>query len=932
MRRKLTRWITFPLYAVCLFLMGFTPAAAENTVQTRRTVRVGISDANPLDTEDNKTVTFEKEYLEAVAEYAGWECEYVEASWADCLEMAKTGEIDVLTDVSKTDERMQYYDFSSEPMGTEICTLIGTADTDLKYDDFEAFNGMTVGYEEGSIIIDLFEEYAQENHFSITKKGYQSAADMYTALDHGEIDTAIQTNMLGLPSGHVILAECYPSPVYITTSKKIPELKNELDNAMARLFSYNPNFNADIYRSVYKNNEIQNEEFSREEQDYLNTDPVVIVPYETDWSPFEYVKDGEPAGITPDVIRAIGEDTGITFKFVESSSTQAIYNDMDNATVDTVMAVSYSYLWADKHDLLVTEPYAKGSVMRVTKTASVEPQSVAVVADGYLQNEIKREYPDLNEIEYATFDECVKAVAKGIADCTFLNYYQANYYRSMSDYDTFSYQPVENITQSISLGVTKESNPVLLGILSKSLQRISTSKLQSILSEDSVQTESLSLKMLTRRYPVQFSAAVVILMGLLLLVAWLLVAARTRKRQNIMLAEAEKKAEAANIAKSDFLSRMSHDIRTPLNGIIGMTYLAQQQENPSKTADYLSKIDTSSKFLLSLVNDVLDMSKVESQKMELHLEPYPFKDFNAYLDAVIRPLCKEKNQTFNLDVSHIEGYTPLVDVSHLNRVYFNLLSNAVKYTPEGGTITLKIREEQMSADHIRFTVSVIDNGIGMSSEFQQHLFEPFVQENRNDNSKMRGTGLGLAIVKKTVEAMGGTITVHSEAGKGSDFTFAVTSPCVKAVDTAEIQENLSADEANDLTGRHILLCEDHPLNQEIAKTLLEEKKMIVQVAENGQKGLDMFGQAPVGYFDCILMDVRMPVMDGIEATRRIRALDRADAKTVPILAMTADAFLDDIQKCLNIGMDGHIAKPIIPETMYETMLEAMKKKQPDRQE
>ena len=396
------------------------------------------------------------------------------------------------------------------------------------------------------------------------------------------------------------------------------------------------------------------------------------------------------------------------------------------------------------------------------------------------------------------------------------------------------------------------------------------------------------------------------------------------EQKNQELAKAVERANEANQAKSDFLSRISHDIRTPMNGIIGMTHIAQQQTNPEKTEECLDNIRTSSQFLLGLINDILDMSKAESGKMELHPEPYLAKDFQSYISAVIRPLCDGKNQTLTFEARPIPGYVPCIDILRINQIYFNLLSNAVKYTPEGGHIRVQVQDELLPSDKLRVTASIQDNGIGISESFQKVLFEPFTQENRNDTSEMRGSGLGLAIVKKLIDAMKGTITVQSTIGVGTRFTFQVEYDYVKAEELAEpLPAHEQPADLSRLEGCHILLCEDHPLNQEIAKYILEEKGMLVALAENGQEGLDLFAQSPIGYYDAILMDIRMPLLDGYGASRAIRALSRADANTTPIIAMTADAFADDRDKCMAAGMNGHLSKPIDAKLLYETLAAAI---------
>lgn len=389
-------------------------------------------------------------------------------------------------------------------------------------------------------------------------------------------------------------------------------------------------------------------------------------------------------------------------------------------------------------------------------------------------------------------------------------------------------------------------------------------------------------------------------------------------------------AMAANEAKSDFLSRMSHDIRTPLNGIIGMTYLAKMENNPPKTKDCLDKIDTSSKFLLGLINDVLDMTKAERNKIVLNLEPYSLAEYNSYLDAVIAPLIKEKGQHFVLNEKTAEyNHLPLSDKLRTNQIFFNLLSNAVKYTPEGGTIRYDIFSRYDSKRNKLCIVHTIsDNGIGMSAEFQKVLFQPFTQEGRNDVSSTRGSGLGLSIVKRLVDLMGGKVEVESVQGQGSTFKVRLEFDAAEASPETKAKSNpaVPSSDYGCLKGKHILLCEDHPLNQEIAKRILENEGVIVQIAINGKAGVDDFSTSPIAYYDAILMDIRMPVMDGFEAAKEIRSLPRADAKNIPIIAMTADAFKEDVDHCFSVGMNAHLAKPISPESLYRSLAQVCSKK------
>ena len=387
------------------------------------------------------------------------------------------------------------------------------------------------------------------------------------------------------------------------------------------------------------------------------------------------------------------------------------------------------------------------------------------------------------------------------------------------------------------------------------------------------------------------------------------------QHQKEVLRLAAKKAEKANAAKTDFLSKMSHDIRTPLNGIIGMTALAKDEQDPGKIRDYLEKIDESGHFLLGLVNDILDMSKVESGKVELHPENYPVSDFRRYLMSVIQPLCDSKGLNFIVSMDLPGEYALYVDKLRFAQIFFNLLSNSVKFTASGGYVIFRICDPVISGDFMEADYIVSDSGSGMSSEFQKHMFEPFEQEKTDSNALRTGSGLGLAIVKSMVGLMHGTITVESSPGVGSIFTVHLRIPVIRQEAVSRVKKAVY----DQLSGKHILVAEDNAINAEIEIRLLEKKGVSVSHASDGEEAVKLFGASEYFDFDAVLMDIRMPVMDGFQATRLIRLMNRPDAEKIPIIALTANAFDEDVKKCLDAGMTSHIAKPIEINEFYEKL-------------
>ena len=393
-----------------------------------------------------------------------------------------------------------------------------------------------------------------------------------------------------------------------------------------------------------------------------------------------------------------------------------------------------------------------------------------------------------------------------------------------------------------------------------------------------------------------------------------------RRAQDIA-AEALQSAERASKAKTDFLSNMSHDIRTPMNAIIGITTLMKNElHQPERLAEHLGKLETSGRLLLGIINDILDMSRIESGKTTLNIEKMNISQQVSQLDSIIRQQASQRRQTFTVE-THMQHENVLADPNRLNQVLMNILSNAVKYTPQGGHIRLAVDELTHTEHYAKYRFIVQDDGIGMSAAYQKTLFDPFTREEKSGTNKVQGTGLGMAITKSIVDLMGGTIRVESATGKGTRFEVVLEFPIDAEADKVQTAPALpeEAEAVSPLSGMNFLCAEDNAINAEILELLLETKGARCTICSNGQEIVDAFASVKPGEYDMILMDVQMPVMDGLEATQRIRSGENPLGRTIPILAMTANAFLEDMQKSRDAGMDEHLSKPVDINALEQTV-------------
>jgi len=933
--------ILIVLTLVCPLLTAPYAAGAS----THKTVKVGFFEFPGYHMiADNGTKSgYGYDLLQKIGRYTDWKYKYVgyNNSWDDMQDMLASGKIDILTSAQKTPDREKKFAFSSRPVGTSA-TILTVQSGNSRYipGKYSTYSGMRVGMLTGSSRNDSFKAFASRNGFTYKPVYYETAEAMHKDLQAGKKIDAMLTSDLRQVSNEWILNKFDTSNFYLIVRKNDTALLQEVNDALKQMDSDDPQWRSELWNKYYVSNAGNLISYNAAERAFIKkadkTNKVFTAIINPDRYPYSYFKNRKAKGIMADCFREIQKRTGLKFKIIVTNNRAEYYKKISRGGIDVRIDTYDDYYNAEKYGFELTDPYLVTTVSCITKSRfHGTPKTIAVLKDSdgrhYYYKEIKK---GSRLLECDSIDDCRKAVLCGRADATYLYSYAAEKIISADRRSQLTATILPEYRIKFCMGVSSDDDHELLSILNKGVKSIGSGYTSSIIEKETRnKNDNATIIDFVYAHP----PFIIMVMALAAGVIILLISSSYRRRhlkvmksKNLELTKAAESAKRANAAKTEFLSRMSHDIRTPMNGIIGMTHLAEQQNNPPNTAEYLAKINNSSKFLLGLVNDILDMTKAESGKMELRPEPYRMTEFENYLDSVIRPLCEEKNQLLTVTTKGVDTAVPIMDILRFNQILFNLLSNAVKFTSEGGHISLTVLNELCPEHKERIETIVKDNGIGMSEEFQKTLFDPFTQEQRSDSADNRGSGLGLAITKKLVDLMDGEISVNSTPGKGTIFTVVIYAD-YETDDEADRRMGKTARQNADLSfcGLHMLVCEDHPMNQEITRSLLENRGIIVDIAENGLKGLEAFKKTSFGYYDAILMDIRMPVMDGYETARKIRALERSDNSSVPIIAMTADAFADDISECLAAGMDAHIAKPVDPDTMFETIADVIAKKKHD---
>ena len=874
------------------------------------------------------------DYLNEIAKYTGWEYEYIDTKGPAMLNEFVEGKYELMGGNYYIPALEKYYAYPNYNMGYSRSLLLARSDDrSIHSYDLESMNGKTIGvYENARENIRRLKEFMAINGLYCNIRYYKQEdmvgkIGLYPYLAKGEIDLLL--NNVAHISDSVRVVVAYDSqPYYIVTNPGNKEVLDGLNMALERILDANPNFAAERY-AVNFPDRLVNIQLSDRDLEYVNERKTITVAVPENWYPL-YCKETplkNHTGIMADVLDEIKSFTGLRFSYVYAKNYADAIRLIQQGDADIL-----GFFLGDENDaaqlgLALSASYVSANNIIVRNKACSYPAPGLVGA--LVENQRLPSGISVEKIRfYPSIKEALFAVNNGEAD--FIYGLSSRMEQDILRYHFTNLAPVTlvNDQSTISFALPIPVDPDLLTILNKAINNLSESERTVIRNRnlESIGVSEFSLTDFIYANPLQFMFIVMFVLSVLFTALLLAIGARIKAT---VIQGNLKRAEAANLAKSEFLSRMSHEIRTPMNGIVGMSTIAMQNiDNTDKIKDCLEKVIMSSKHLLALINDVLDMSKIESGKVELRHECFNFRAFLQDFENLYGEQAKSKGISYETVLASDLEVQIIGDSLRLNQVLSNLLSNALKFTPAKGIIKLRVSKTGEDQENVYLRFEVIDTGCGIAEENYDKIFESFEQENVDVTYKYGGTGLGLSIVKRFTQLMGGGIHVTSVQGSGSTFT--VDLPFGKIKESGKPTRFSDIDGRSDLArdcyvidydfkGKRILLVEDNELNREIAEELIGATGASVESAEDGVQAVKKFKESAEGYSDLILMDVQMPHMDGYEATRCIRALGRSDAQKVPIFAMTANAFAEDVQKSREAGMNAHISKPLDIRAVYKQM-------------
>ncbi len=934
--QTLTRKSACVMLSLLLLLSAVLPVKAAAETAPVKVVRVGsFEDTFNYCNEKGARKGYGYELLETLSGYTGWQFKYVTCDWSDCFEKLENGEIDIMGGISYTEDRAEEMLFSDEPMGEEKYYLYADLSrADISASDFKILDGKKIGVVMGTEPEVMLTEWEEKHGIKTQHVNISNNEDVKQKLANHEIDCFVSLEeSYWAELGISTITRVGKSSIYYVLNKDRPDLKEELDNAMRSLDEVAPFYMADLCKKYFSLD--YKPILTGEEKAWLRKHGAIRMGFlmsDSGVSTYDPAT-GEITGTIIDYIQFAADCLGnqeLEFQLVGYDDKEAELNALKSGEIDMIFHFDQSPNLAEEYRVARTNTTWTANMMVVTNKQLFTENQVNRVA--VPQNKISLTryiafyYPQWEIVDCDTQEDAVKLVKDGQADCFIIGVgSEAKYSKNYGFYSV----PLPNPANSCF--AVKSGNRSLLSILNKTLKAMPTNMLTSSLAmhKSSARKVTLSDFIKDNFFMVLLVSSIVVAVVLLMILKLLQKArkaeaaakkaANDTQELNAKLQVAVEKAESANRAKSTFLFNMSHDIRTPMNAIIGYADLASRHlDDPAKLEKYMVNIQVCGQNLLVLLSNVLDLARIENDKTEIEYSVSDVeKDFRNCI-AMFQNQADSKGQTLTVTTHLLYPYV-YVDIPHLTEICTNLVSNAVKYTGACGTIRCDITQKPGEKEGwCNAVITVADNGIGMSQEFQKHIFEPFERERTSTVSKVEGSGIGMGIVKKLVGLMSGTVEVESKIGVGSTFTVTIPSRIASQEETQAKRETTPSDEKS-LCGVKILLTEDNDLNAEIATELLQEEGCTVDRAKDGVECVDMLEKAANGTYRLILMDIQMPVMNGYDAAKKIRRMDDPQKAGIPIIAMTANAFSEDKQAALDAGMNDHVAKPINMNVLVPTI-------------
>lgn len=881
-------------------------AFADDSSQPVKTVRVGWlvnNEGFQNGTPGERLSGWGYEYLQTLSYYTpGWRYEYVSGTFTELMDMLEAGEIDLMPNISYSEERAQKLLFSSNPEGTERYYIYARPDRDdLAKGDPQALQGLTIGYNSGVMQTIVGQQWLANEGIACTYREYDGGSVLFDALANGEVDAIIMNDTISSPEASPMFY-VGSSDYYFAVPKSRPDLMDNINSAMAAINRVNPRYNDEV-KSNYSAQNSGSSSLTGDERAWLKANNnTITLGYITGKLPYcNEDEDGKMEGSLAS-LATLHDKFGITVKTVAFDSYKMMSKALSKGSIDVALPVYRDYWFAEQSGVVQSVSLGTISLTAIHSGSNLNKdlQNIACTKSSFInRNVLDSLFPTATVTEYRSDDEAFDALRRGTARCVVA---PSSRVKTLGDrYDLEDCETVElPDTCELSCWISR-GKPELLGIINKGIINAGESLSASNYSSTSYTAqESNTLQFLYRnRTAIAATLIGMLSVGIVLLI-WALVRARTER----------KKADAANAAKTAFLTRMSHDIRTPLNGILGLIEIEELKEGDMQVArESRAKARVAANHLLSLINDILEMGKIEDRKLTLEHAPFNLKELCD--DTLV--LCKLRASSNGITMQdnslpYAAGPYMIGSPTHIRQIMINLLDNSIKYNKHGGSVTFSSKTKPLDNGRALFCFSVSDTGIGMTPKFLKHIYEPFAQEGDDARSKFQGTGMGMPIVKSLIELMGGTIEISSEVGVGSTFNVQIPLDIDK-----DPQARERADEQADscsLAGMNVLLAEDNELNAEIAQALLESEGIVVTRAADGNEAVDLYVGRPAGSFDAILMDIMMPDMDGYEATRAIRLSEKVDAADIPIIALTANAFAEDAKAAHDAGMNAHLSKPI----------------------